>query len=80
MQEVGFSQQAAGLIPGILQSEERDHGNDIPTLKTQAEHACSRWLWNLHRGVSITVGVWDKRVKEIIKKGKKKERAQTLKF
>lgn len=30
--EVGFSQQAAGMIPGTAQCAERDHRDDIPTL------------------------------------------------
>lgn len=32
--EVGFSQQAVGMIPGEAQCVERDHGDDVPTLQT----------------------------------------------
>ena len=32
VREVGFSQQAVGMIPGVAQCGEGDHRNDIPTL------------------------------------------------
>ena len=34
VREVGFSQQAVGMIPGVAQCGERDHRDDIPTLLT----------------------------------------------
>ena len=34
VREVGFSQQAVGMIPGTAQCGERDHRDDIPTLLT----------------------------------------------
>lgn len=32
VREVGFSQQAVGMIPGVAQCGEGDHRDDIPTL------------------------------------------------
>lgn len=34
VREVGFSQQAVGMIPSVAQCGERDHRDDIPTLLT----------------------------------------------
>lgn len=32
VREVGFSQQAVGMIPGVAQCGKGDHRDDIPTL------------------------------------------------
>lgn len=47
VREVGFSQQAVGMIPGVAQCGEGDHRDDIPTLSHRLLKPAATSWWTV---------------------------------